>query len=186
MKRAWLLHGTGGSDTDYYWYADTQKYLQSKGYQVWWPKLPNTEKPRLQETIEYLESDDLNYVFDEQTIIIGHSSACPLILSMLQSFKIPVAQVILVAGFYRPIDDEGFSELMLQKNYNWPAIKQAAKEIILINSDNDPWGCNDVQAKDVALKLGAALVIATGQGHMGSGSFKQPYREFPLLKRLIV
>ena len=179
-----LLHGTGGSDKDYFWFADTKKYLEQQGYSVWWPLLPHTEKPNLKETLDYLED---NYpLLDGESIIIAHSSACPLILTFLQYLKKPVKQVILVAGFYRSIDDEGFSELMLQgEEWDWSAIKSAAKEIILINSDNDPWGCDDKQAKPVAEKLGARFILAQGQGHMGSGSFNQPYREFAKLKELI-
>jgi hypothetical protein len=107
-------------------------------------------------------------------------------MTYLQYRVKPIKQAILVSGFYESIDDEGFSELMLQgEEYNWKAIKSAAKEIILINSDNDPWGCDDKQARPIAEKLGAKFILAAGQGHMGSGMFSQPYREFPLLKGLL-
>ncbi|HUC88299.1 MAG TPA: alpha/beta hydrolase [Candidatus Binatia bacterium] len=186
MKKAWLLHGTGGSAKDYFWFTNTKQYLESKGYEVWWPLLPNTDKPELVKTRNFMEDDDVHFVWDKETIIIAHSSACPLMLHLLQYFKTSVKQVILVSGFYQPIDDEGFSELMLQKEeYDWQAVKDAAKEIILINSDNDPWGCDDKQARPVAIKLEAPLIVATGQGHMGSGTYNQPYKEFPLLKRLV-
>lgn len=184
MKTAWLLHGTGGSDKDYFWFNDTKKYLEAHGYKVWWPELPNTDKPQLEETRNYIEE----YVpgIDKETIIIGHSSACPVILSMLQWFKVPVKQVILVSGFYRPLNDNGYSDVMLQKEeYQWNDIKKAAKEIIFINSDNDPWGCDDKQARPIAEKLGAKFILAKGQGHMGSGTFNQPYRDFMLLKKLL-
>lgn len=184
MKQAILLHGTGGSDKDYFWFADTKKYLEKHGYSAWWPLLPNTDKPELEETRNFLE--DAWPQTDEETIIIAHSSACPLMLTFMQSFKTPIRQVILVSGFYQSIDDEGFSERMLQKEpYDYNAIKKAAKEIVLINSDNDPWGCDDRQARPVAEKLDAKFILAKGQGHMGSGSFNQPYREFPLLKKLL-
>ncbi len=187
MKTAWLLHGTGGNDKDYFWFADTRKYLESKGYEVWWPLLPHTEKPNLEDTRNYIEEDHTHFVYDEETIIIGHSSACPVILSMLQWFKVPVKQVILVSGFYQSLNDDGYSDLMLEKDgYKWGQIKKAAKEIVLINSDNDPWGCDDNQARPVATKLGAKLIVAKDQGHMGSGTYNQPYREFPLLKELLV
>lgn len=184
MKNAWLLHGTGGSDKDYFWFGDTRDYLESKGYEVWWPLLPHTEKPDLLETRDYIERN--MPPLDKETIIIAHSSACPVVLHLLQHFKTQVKQIILVAGFYESIDDEGFSELMLQdEEYDWETIRRAAKEIILINSDNDPWGCDDKQARPVAEKLGAKFILAEGQGHMGSGAFNQPYREFPLLKSII-
>ena len=56
---------------------------------------------------------------------------------------------------------------------------------MLKNSDNDPWGCDDKQARPVAEQLEAKFILAEGPGHMGSGSFNQPYREFPLLKELL-
>jgi len=186
MKTVWLFHGTGGSDKDYFWFADTKKFLESQGYEVWWPKLPHTEKPNLAETRNFIEEDNTHFGFDENTIIIGHSSACPVILDMLQWNKIPVKQSILVSGFYQPLNDDGSSILMLPTDeYHWEDIKKATKEIILINSDNDPWGCDDKQARPIAIKLNATLIVATGQGHMGSGTYNQPYKEFPILKRLI-
>jgi len=183
MKTVMLLHGTGGSDEDYFWFADTKHYLESKGYEVWWPLLPHTDKPNLEETRNFIE-DNLPAI-DENAIIIGHSSACPVIISFLQWLKIEIKQTILVAGFYESLNDDGFSDLMLEKDYNWEAIKRAAGEIVLINSDNDPWGCNDQQARPAAIKLGAILVVATGQGHMGSAAYHQPFQEFTLLKQLL-
>jgi uncharacterized protein len=184
MENAWLLHGTGGSDTDYFWFADTKKYLEQHGYKVWWPQLPHTEKPNLIETRNFIE--EYKPRLWEDAIIIGHSSACPVILHLLQYFKVQIKQVILVSGFYQPLDDDGYSTLMLQdEEYDWQAIKAAAKEIILINSDNDPWGCDDKQARPVAEKLGAKFVLAKRQGHMGPGAFNQPYKEFSLLKELL-
>lgn len=184
MKNAWLLHGTGGSDKDYFWFADTKNYFEENGYRVWWPLMPNTEKPELKESSQFV--NDNMPPLDKETIIVAHSSACPLVSHILQDSDACVKQVILISGFYQSIDDDGFSELMLQKEpYDWEAIKKAAKEIIMINSDNDPWGCDDKQARPVADKISAKFILAEGQGHMGSSSFSQPYREFSLLKELL-
>ena len=57
--------------------------------------------------------------------------------------------------------------------------------MILINSDNDPWGCDDKAGKFIFDNLGGTLIIRHGEGHMGSNTFNQPYREFPLLLELI-
>ena len=119
MKNAILLHGTGGSDTDYFWFANTKKVLESKGYKVWWPLLPHTDKPNLIETRHFVEQN--MPLIDEQTIIIGHSSACPLLLHMMQSFKIKVRQVILVSGYYTKQTDG--SRSMLPANFDWETIK---------------------------------------------------------------
>lgn len=69
MKTAVMLHGTGGSDEDYFWFEDTKKFLESKGYEVWWPLLPHTEKPKLRETVDFVEQN--LPVINEETIIIG-------------------------------------------------------------------------------------------------------------------
>ncbi len=183
MKTAYLLHGTGGSGTDYFWFDDTKTYLESKGYSVWWPSLPNTHKPELNDSIYFLENNAPP--FDEETIMIGHSSACPLLLSFMQYMKVQIKQVILVAGYYDKFEDNDVANLMLEPTYDWASIQEASDEIIMINSDNDPWDCTDQKARASALRLGAPLILTSGQGHMGSTTFEQPYREFDLLKRLI-
>jgi predicted alpha/beta hydrolase family esterase len=124
MKNAILLHGTGGSDKDYFWFADTKKFLESKGYEVWWPLLPNTESPNLVETRSFIEQN--LPAINEETVIIGHSSACPLILHMLQFSKVKVRQVVLVSGYYVP--QANGSSSMLPKSFDWELIKSKADD----------------------------------------------------------
>lgn len=186
MKQAVLLHGTGGSDQDYFWFADTKRFLEAHGYDVWWPLLPHTDKPVLEETALFVE-ENMPPV-DDETIIIAHSSACPLVLHLLELSLTKIKQAVLVAGFYAPIDNAaegGISHLIVPEEYDFERIYSSAEEIVLINSDNDPWGCDDKQAQPIAEELGAKFVLAKGQGHMGSLTFDQPYREFPLLKELL-
>jgi len=182
MKTALLLHGTGGSEKDYFWFADTKNYLESRGYSVWWPLLPNTQRPELSETYDFVERN--RPTLDAETIVIAHSSGCPLALHLLERSETKVKQAVLVSGFYRPIGEEG-ADRMLPPSFDWSAIGRNAAEIVFINSDDDPWGCDDTQAREAATALNAPLVVATGQGHMGSDSYGQPYREFPLLKRVL-
>ena len=54
MKKAFLLHGTGGNNNDYFWFTDTKRFLEKYGYNVWMPQLPNTNAPKFQETLEFL------------------------------------------------------------------------------------------------------------------------------------
>jgi predicted alpha/beta hydrolase family esterase len=182
-RTAILLHGTGGSDTDYFWFADVKAYLEKQGVTVYWPLLPNTEKPELQPGLTFLQKTFPD--ISKDTILIGHSSACPLIVAWLEQVQTTIAQAILVGGFYQWIDDGGYSELMLKETYDWQKIKAAAGEIIMINSDNDPWGCTFEAALPAARSLDAVAILNTGEGHMGSTTYNQPYREFDLLKRLI-
>lgn len=121
------------------------------------------------------------YEFDQDTVLIGHSAWATAILSILEVLEKPIKKAILVSWFYVPLEKAGRAKLMLQDSYNRAKIQASAGEIILINSDNDPWGCDDIQARPVAEKLGAQFVLAEGMGHMWSDTFDDPCLSLPLL-----
>jgi len=73
---------------------------------------------------------------------------------------------------------------ILQDKYDWQKIKEHCQDFVFINSINDPWGCNDKQGRIMFDNLGGTLVI-NQEGHMGSDTFHQPYKEFPLLIKLL-
>ena len=148
------------------------------GYQVSTPELPDTENPDLTKWLPRALEEKL----DLNTVLIGHSSGCPLILSILENIKIKVKKAILVAGFSTPLPDG--PKKNLQKKYDWEKIKNNCGEYIFINSDNDPWKCDDKQGRNLYDHLGGTLII-WHQGHMGSDTFKQPYKEFPFLIKLL-
>ncbi len=74
---------------------------------------------------------------------------------------------------------------ILQKKYNWKKISKNVEDIMFINSDNDPWGCDDREGKYMFKHLGGTLVVQHGEGHMGPEMFNQPYKKFPLLEKLL-
>jgi predicted alpha/beta hydrolase family esterase len=177
--KATLFHGTGCTP-DSYWFPYIKKNLEERGYEVEVPVLPNAENPSLADWLPVA----LKGSYDEDTILIGHSSGSALILSLLENIQTPVHQAVLVAGFFEPLD-EGKPEPMVQETYDWEKIKSNCRSFVFINSDNDPWGCTDAVGKYLVEKLGGVLVVPHGEGHMGSTSFNQPYKEFPLLLKLI-
>lgn len=103
----------------------------------------------------------------------------------MENIKIKIHKVILVAGYSFPRGKEKVQELILQKKYNWEKIKSHATNFIFINSSNDPWDCNEKQGFYMFKKLGGTLIIREGEGHMGSDSFNQPYKNFPFLEKLL-
>lgn len=176
MKKVIILHGTGSTPQSY-WHPYIKENLEQKDFEVIVPELPNTDNPDIKITLPFvLETQN----FDENTILIGHSSGCPLILSILENIDVQIKKAILVAGFCDTLNSPS-----LQKSYDFNKIKNNCKEFIFINSDNDPWGCDDVQGRKMLEKLGGDLIIRKGEGHMGSEKFEQYYKEFPLLLRLI-
>ena len=175
MKNVIIIHGTG-SNSQSYWHPYIKQELEKKGVKVSIPELPNSSYPDVNVIVPYILDTQC---FDENTILIGHSSGCPLILSILELIDSRVKKVILVAGFMDTLNSPA-----LKESYDFKKIKENCEEFIFINSVNDPWGCDDTQGRRMFNKLGGTLII-NNEGHMGSGKFNQEYREFSLLLKLI-
>lgn len=179
MKNAIILHGTGDEPTDF-WFPYLKDGLEKRGYEVWLPSLPNPEYPNLEEWIPFLLEGGK---FSEETIIIGHSAGAQIILSLLENIEVKIKQAILVSGYAKALRKAADSEKNVDE-YAWEAIRPKSEQFIFINSDNDPWTCDDTQGRIMFDKLGGMQIILH-EGHMGSNYHKQPYKEFPLLLKLI-
>ncbi len=181
MKNAIIFHGTDCKPEDY-WYAWLGKQLEVKGYSV---EIPHYPKINHEQIDTFLPKVLAAHTFDEETVIVGHSSGAPLLLSILENVDATLSKAVLVAGYarIRP-EDNGKRDPVLQESYDWERIKQHVRNIAFINSTNDPWGCNDVEGRFMFDKLGGTQLIRN-DGHFGSTSYNQPYKEFPLLKELL-
>ncbi len=179
MKEAIILHGTSETDQSF-WLPYAKAELEKKGFTVSIPALPDADNPDLKNWLPVALAE----TYSERTVLIGHSAGCPLILSVLENIDVKIKQAILVSGYGRPIGDYPKPEPILQDKYDWEKIKSHAEDIIFINSDNDPWGCDDKEGRYMWEHLGGTLILREGEGHMGSDKFDQPYREFPFLIKL--
>jgi len=180
MKNAIILHGTGCNPNSF-WQPSIKIFLKKRGYKVWVPALPDAAKPDLKKWLPFVLRGGQ---FDKNTVLIGHSAGSPLVLSILENINTTIHKAILVAGYTRKKSKDD-NPLILQKKYDWKKIKKNVKDIIFINSSDDPWGCNDKEGLLLFKRLGGTLIIREEEGHMGSDTFKQPYKTFPLLEKLL-
>jgi predicted alpha/beta hydrolase family esterase len=179
MRNACIFHGTDCSPESY-WIPYVKKGLENLGFELWVPLLPEAATPKLPIQLPFVLD---NYDYNAETVLIGHSAGCPLALSVLENLDIRINKTILVSGF---VDDiGGDAKNIIQDNYNWKKIKNNCDKFFFLNSDNDPWGCNDKQGKKMQENLGGKYILMKGQGHMGSDTFNQPYKEFPLIIDLV-
>lgn len=185
MKNAIILQGAGETQKSF-WLPYVKKELTKRGYQVWLPQLPGINNPKLNEILPFILK---NGEFNQETVMIGHSAGVPLILSALEKIKVKIKQAIMIAGLIEPTTKNQtitkWQKDFLKDNYDWKKIKARCDNFVFINSDNDPWGCNDKQGKKMFKNLGGVLIVKHGEGHMGSDSFHQPYKKFPLLIALV-
>jgi len=166
MKRAIIIHCWEGVP-EYCWYPWMKRELESSGFVVQVPAMPETELPTQRLWVPTLRK--LIGEPDEDLILIGHSVGCITILRYLESLAEDqrIGGVVLVAGF---TDDLGFDEL---KNYfetpiDWEKIRHHCDKFIAIHSDNDPY----VPMKHADVfheKLGAQIIVKPNMKHF-SGS----------------
>jgi len=179
MKNAIILHGTGDTK-DSYWFPYMKEKLEEKGFAVWLPQLPNAGKPSLNDWLPFIVDGG---TFGSGTVITGHSAGAQIILSVLEKVQTPIKQAVLVSGYAESLRNTADSDE--KPKLNWEQIKKNVQDIIFINSDDDPWGCDDTQGRKLFEKLGGTLIIRHGEGHMGSTTYNQSYKEFPFLAKLV-
>ena len=151
MKNAIIVHGTACTPNSY-WLPSIKKFLEKEGYTVWAPQLPEATRPSLVTQLPFLLE---NGKFTNETVLIGHSAGCPLLLALLEKINVQVAKVILVAGFGRPLKGNTLA-LPVVKKFDWKRIRANARQFFFINSDNDPWNCNDKEGHYLFKNLGAS------------------------------
>src|SRR3990167_5523753 len=98
MKRVFIIHGWGSNPKDD-WFPWIKKELESKGFKVEIPVMPNTDEPKVNEWVGFLKKIVKNP--DKDTYFIGHSIGCQTILRYLENLdkKIKIGGCIFVAGW---------------------------------------------------------------------------------------
>jgi predicted alpha/beta hydrolase family esterase len=187
MKNALILHGAGNDDTGN-WFPWLKSELERKGYKVWTPDLPNADVPDKEKWLNTVFSNK-EWVFDTESVIIGHSAGATLILRILEklSEKVKINKAILVAG---PVNMGTMPQYFIYKKsllgepFNWAKIKESCSKFYLIYSDKDPYDCGIDQGKIIQEHTGGELLPRNGQGHFNLEKGLE-YKQFPLLLELI-
>lgn len=184
MKTAILFHGTNGSSNSG-WLQWLKRELESQGYKVWVPDLPNADNPSLKEWAEHVNTHT-PLPIDKETVLVGHSAGAVLALIVAQLY--PVKQTISV-GVFKDLSflheklDWHANDRFFDIDFDFEAIKRNASSKLFIHSDNDPY-CPLEQAEYLANQVDGELVVLKGQGHFNTESDPK-YKAFPELLNLI-
>jgi len=181
MKNALILHGLGNTSQGN-WFPWLKNELEERGYKVWVPDLPHSHQPNLQKSINYIFD---NWLFDEESIIIGHSAGSVTAMGILEhlSDDIVIDKTILVSAFNNDLGWPELRELFLEP-MDFAKIKKHARKIVLLHSDDDPYISLD-QPEYIAKQIDAKLIVKKGQGHFNSKTVEADYAKFPFLLELI-
>jgi len=83
MKNALILHGTDFRKEQKQklnnWFPWLKAELEKLGFEVWVPELPEAWQPNLKRYWNFLKG----FNFNEETVIIGHSSGAAMVFGLL-------------------------------------------------------------------------------------------------------
>lgn len=166
-KTAIIVHRWDGKPKDD-WYPSLKKELQSKGYRVLVPQMPNTSEPSMHAWIAKL--NEIIPSPSEEMIVIGHSIGCQTILrwmSMLSSKK-KVGKVVLIAPWTKLkfVEKEAveIARPWIETPIAWEMARAHATAFTCVFSDDDPYVAVG-QANIFRKKLGAVTLIEKKKGH---------------------
>ncbi len=165
MKRAFIIHGWNSAPLDG-WKPWLNNELNTRGYTVRTPHLPNTRHPD-----RYRWVEELTKVIgtpDAACDLIGHSLGCTAILRYVESLAPGqrVGKLVLVAGFAEDLGIEDVANFV-DEPFDFEKIKAAARNIISIRSDADPY-ISQQQFDRLEKALGAKKVLVKGGKHFSS------------------
>ena len=174
QKRVFIVHGWDGHPEEG-WFPWLKKELETKGFQVFVPQLPETNSPRIFNWVPALaaavgEADD-------ETFFVGHSMGCQTIARYLESLPESkrVGGAVFVAGFFKRLtgleydaDVQATDKHWLGASLDLAKVRTHLPKSVAIFSDNDPFVPLDNQ-DDFRDQLGAKIVIENSKGHFSGG-----------------
>lgn len=182
MAKFLILHGTGATPESN-WFMWLKGILIGQGHTVWLPQLPGADKPNAEAYTKFLLSNK-DFAYDDQTIIIGHSSGSVEALYLLQHLpkETVIRAEILVSAFK---DDLNWDTLkgLFQEPVNFDTIKKHCQRFVFVHSDNDPYVPLG-HAEFLATETGGELLMFEGQGHFNT-ELSPDYRQFSELLNII-
>jgi len=170
-KRVFIIHGWG-ADSESNWFPWIKKELESKGFEVHTPAMPNTDFPVIKEWISALKKAVGKP--DKETYFIGHSIGCQTIIRYLEKENIKVGGVLFVAGFINSngralatlsVEDKEVIEPWLTTPIDFDKVKSSANKIVSIFSDDDQFVPLD-DNKIFKDKLNSKIIILKNKGHI--------------------
>jgi len=166
QKRVFIVHGWGGYPEEG-WFPWLKQELETKGFSVLIPAMPDSENPIIEKWVSYLA--DIVKKPDEQTYFVGHSIGCQTILRYLEKLGDKKAGgAVFVAGWFNLTglsnEEQNIVRGWLETPIDFNKVRQTTNNFVAIFSTNDPWVSLTEQNifKD---KLRAKIIIEENKKH---------------------
>lgn len=167
MKKVYLIHGWGGN-SEGGWFDWLKKELPKYKVKVKAFDMPNTDHPKIEKWVGYLEKNIKDV--DEETYFIGHSIGCQTIMRYLE--KLPkhklIGGCVFVAGWFNLINlDKEEMEIIhpwTNTKIDFDRVKRHTDNFLCIFSDDDSW-VHLSEADVFKDKLNAKIIHKKKMGH---------------------
>lgn len=164
-KRAFIIHGWNSSPQEG-WLPWLKKELESRGFEVTAPQMPDPERPKMDAWVQKLAEvvKDIN----SETYLLGYSIGCQTILRYLETLpkETRMAGAILVAPWITLTDeawetdeDPEIARPWVTTPIDWPKVRTKVAKFTAIFSTNDPFVPLEENIKIFGEKLGAEIIV---------------------------
>lgn len=179
MKNAIILHGVNG-DSNENWFPWLKNELEQRGFAVWVPDLPETQKPSSKRWVTYI-LENIPFELGDESYIFGHSAGTVAAMDLLQHLPAgtKVDTCMLVAALKDNLGWENLEELF-DDPLDFSKIKSRAKRFIVFQSDDDPY----VPIEDgeyIARQLDGEFVPKKNEKHFSVSTADDRYVKLPFL-----
>lgn len=173
MKRVFIVHGWDDNPSNH-WIPWLKQQLESSGFIVEAPTMPNSGEPKIEPWVSRLNS--VVGTPDENTYYVGHSVGCQTIMRHLE--QQPTAAVVGGAVFVAPwftltnlsgSAEEAIAKPWIETSINFEVVKSHLPKLVALFSDNDPWVTLDNRTL-FEKRLQVQTQILKGKKHIGVDS----------------
>ena len=169
MKTAYLIHGWGGTGSGG-WFDWLKVELGKKGFTVISFDMPNTDHPKVEEWVKFIEENISIENIDEETYFIGHSIGCQTIIRFLEKLHkhTRVGGCVFVAGWFDLInllpEELEIAHPWIHSEIHLERVLDHCNNFLSIFSTNDPYVHLD-ETKKFKEKLNSKIIIKKNLGH---------------------
>jgi len=182
MAKILIIHGEDNTPESN-WYMWLKGVLIGQGHQVWLPQLPDSDKPNAKTYNKFLLSNP-NFVYDDNTILVGHSSGAVEVLNLLQNLpgdtKIKAA---ILVGAYRDNLNWDSLEGLFTEPFDFEVIKKHCNKFTFVHSYDDNYAPIE-HSQYLAKETNGKLITFKEQAHFTTELGPQ-YKRFPELLDII-
>lgn len=166
--KVFIIHGWDGYPEEA-WFPWLKQELDSNGFQVFIPQMPNPAQPEIEAWVSHLTQ--IAPDIDEHTYFVGHSVGCQTIIRFLEKLpaKTKVAGVVFVAGWFtltglETDEERQIAQPWLETPIDFAKFKTHTDHITAIFSTNDKFVPKENQQL-FREHLGAQIIVESDRGH---------------------